>query len=247
MIIAISELIDCWDVKPNGVLHVGAHMGEEASEYEYHTWLPVIWIEAQSNLVENLRSRLKHPPHTVIEAAIWEENDVTFNFKIASNSQSSSLLDFGSHQSSYPKITFDRETKVQTKRIDKIINTGEMPNFINLDIQGVELSAIKSLGNLLNDVDYIYTEVNRKEVYINCALIKELDEYLNERGFKRVVTRWYLFKGWGDALYVRKSSIKKMSTKKFLISRRNQFRFYWVQIQGGYLGLLKRRKSRQER
>jgi len=30
----------------------------------------------------------------------------------------------------------------------------------NLDIQGAELKALKSMGDYLNNVDYIYTEVN---------------------------------------------------------------------------------------
>ncbi len=33
-------------------------------------------------------------------------------------------------------------------------------NFLNLDIQGAELKALKSMGDYLNNVDYIYTEVN---------------------------------------------------------------------------------------
>ena len=51
-------------------------------------------------------------------------------------------------------------------------------------------------------IDYIYAEVNTKELYAGCAQLPELDAWLDARGFKRVeisMTGW----GWGDALYVR--------------------------------------------
>ena len=53
-------------------------------------------------------------------------------------------------------------------------------NFLNLDIQGAELKALKSMGDYLNNVDYIYTEVNSDYVYEDCALITELDDYLSQ-------------------------------------------------------------------
>jgi hypothetical protein len=44
------------------------------------------------------------------------------------------------------------------------------------------------------------TEVNRDEVYRNCAKIEELDNFLSSYGFVRVETTW---DGgtWGDAFY----------------------------------------------
>ena len=152
-----------------------------------------------------LNSQLNPLLHKVIEAAVWEENGVPLKLHIASNSQSTSLLNFGSHTDSYPDITYVSEINVSTKRLDSLIKLDEMPNFINLDIQGVELSAIKSLGPLLDAVNYIYTEVNKVEVYEGCTLVDDLDRYLLSEGFKRVTTRWYLKEGWGDALYIRES------------------------------------------
>ncbi len=211
MYITVSELSKYWNISPTGVLHVGAHLGEEASDYEKFGWAPVIWIEAQPNLVKILNSRLDPSKHKVIEAAVWEVDGETLKLHIASNSQSSSLLNFGSHTDSYPDITFVSEIDVSTKRLESVVKPEEMPNFINLDIQGVELSAIKSLGPLLDKVDFIYTEVNKVEVYEGCTLVKDLDRYLLANGFKRVSTRWYLKEGWGDALFIRSSKATKKS------------------------------------
>ena len=192
-----------WGVTPTGVVHVGAHLAEEAPDYEKFGWTPVIWVEAQPELANQLKQNLDPVDHKVFEAAIWNENGIKLYLNIASNSQSSSLLDFGTHSNSYPDVINVGKVEVMTKRLDSLISFSDMPNFINLDIQGVELNAIKSLGNLIKKLDYIYVEVNRKQVYIACTQVSELDEFLISHGFKRRITRWYILQGWGDALYVR--------------------------------------------
>jgi len=77
-------------------------------------------------------------------------------------------------------------------------------NFLNLDIQGVELKALKGMEEYLNKVDYIYTEVNSDYVYEKCAIIGEVDEYLLKFGLHRVETKWCGDCRWGDAFYIRK-------------------------------------------
>lgn len=230
MYITVPELSKYWNIAPTGVLHVGAHLGEEASEYEKYGWSPVIWVEAQPSLVEILNSKLDTSKNKVIEAAVWEEDGVPLKLHVASNSQSTSLLNLGSHADSYPDITFTSEIDVVTKRLDSIIKPNEMPNFINLDIQGVELSAIKSLGSLLEVVDYIYTEVNKEEVYEGCTLVKDLDGYLLIKGFRRVATRWYLKEGWGDALYIRNSEVRPLKLRGRTLIFYFESRFYSRQL-----------------
>ena len=43
----------------------------------------------------------------------------------------------------------------------------------------------------------IYTEVNTEYVYKNCALLKEIDEYLSKYRFKRVAIKMCRNFGWG--------------------------------------------------
>jgi hypothetical protein len=72
-----------------------------------------------------------------------------------------------------------------------------------LDIQGAELKALKGMEEYLSKIDYIYTEVNSDYVYKDCALIGEVDEYLEKFGLKRVETQIYTEYRWGDAFYIR--------------------------------------------
>jgi FkbM family methyltransferase len=229
MLIPVNELQSDWNISANGVLHVGAHKGEEASQYESASWTPVIWIEAQPNLARNLQKRLNPRVHKVVNATVFDKNGVELSLHISSNSQSSSLLQFGTHKLDYPEITMNKDLTVTTKRIDALIDKINMPNFINLDIQGIELKALKGLGTLIRDVKYIYTEVNRLEVYKDCANIHAIDEFLKLQGFIRATTRWQWLQGWGDALYVRNGEPSRSLSQKFRSFTRLAY-FYKPQV-----------------
>ena len=204
MLISVESLSKIWKIQPKGVLHVGAHLAEEAGDYAKYNWGKTIWIEAQANLVDQLTNTLDPQLNQVIHATVWSKSGLTLQFNVSSSSQSSSLLNFGTHKNDYPDIFVTRSYSVTTCTLDEILDRGSEFDFVNLDIQGVELEALKGLGTYIDKVKWIYSEVNKKEVYENCSDVKEIDRYLQERGFKRVATRWVRGQGWGDALYIRK-------------------------------------------
>jgi hypothetical protein len=86
-------------------------------------------------------------------------------------------------------------------------------NFINIDVQGFELEVFRGAKKTLSQIDYIIAEVNKEELYRNCALVAEVDLFLSKYGFSRVETKWitdtnlgnYRPKAetWGDALYIK--------------------------------------------
>jgi hypothetical protein len=96
---------------------------------------------------------------------------------------------------------------VRTTRCDEIITTSDNIDFVNLDIQGAELHALQGFGTQLSRVKWIYSEINKIEVYKGCALIQDLDIYLSNFGFKRIATRWVSRAGWGDALWAQSDLI----------------------------------------
>lgn len=75
-------------------------------------------------------------------------------------------------------------------------------NFWNFDIQGAELAALKGATKSIQYAKAIYLEVNEKELYKNCGLIGEIDAFLEEHHFRRVLTNMTQH-GWGDAFYTR--------------------------------------------
>jgi|688.fasta_scaffold277295_1 FkbM family methyltransferase len=210
MLIPVKTLVEKFGVNPTSILHVGAHEAEELEAYK-KVWKklsqPIYWVEGQVDLAKALGSRLDSKKNVVIQAFVWNENGVELLFNVASNSQSSSLLKFGTHEMKIPEVQFTDSFRVVTRRLDSILPAKVDFEFINLDLQGVELQALQGYGAKIRTTKWIYTEVNREQVYEGCTNVRDLDAYLATFGFKRLATRWAIGLGWGDALYVRDPSL----------------------------------------
>ena len=86
----------------------------------------------------------------------------------------------------------------ETQLLQNIICDYEIDyNFLNFDIKGAELKALKGMESYLPKVDYLYTEVNYDYVYKECALIGEIDDYLKPVGLHRVENKWAGNCCWG--------------------------------------------------
>jgi FkbM family methyltransferase len=145
-----------------------------------------------------------YPEENYFNFALGAENKKVNMFVEDNNqSQSSSILKPKLHLDQYPHIIFDQTEEVCMKRIDDL-GIDFLSNLIVLDIQGYELEFFKGANRLLNQIDFILSEINREELYENCAQVDELDEYLKKFGFSRVFTDW-AGGNWGDAFYMRKT------------------------------------------
>ena len=204
MLIRVSEITKYFGIFPKTILHIGAHTAEEKSDYEINGWgsLGIIWVEAQEELCKLIPIR-QTTNDKVLNYLAWNENGQDLEFKTTNNGQSSSILDFGTHKKTYPSINFISETTLKSVRLDSVLNENDDFDLINIDVQGVEKEALEGLGILINKANFIYSEVNKERVYQNCTLINDLDLFLKQFGFKRVVTKWVRGAGWGDALYVK--------------------------------------------
>lgn len=171
-----------------GIIHVGAHECEEIFDYIEDLDRPIIWIEANPEKIPIIQKIISS--HGLMRLACFAASDVekpNSILNIASNGQSSSLLQFGSHTKHHPTITFTKNISVSEQRIDQFIRKERIDiqkfNLINLDIQGFELKALQGSSGILFSIDYIYTEVNIEDVYNDCARLAELDEFLSMYGF----------------------------------------------------------------
>lgn len=201
MLILLKDLVDKYNIHFTGILHVGAHECEELQDYlEYLPMNKILWVEAMPSKVELMRSRY---PDLFIENAIVSDTIETVRFNVSNNGQSSSILDFGLHSTYHPDVHYITHFQGETQLLQNILPKYDITyNFLNLDIQGAELKALKGMEEYLPNVDYVYTEVNSNYVYQNCALVSELDEYLQQFGLIRVETTWTTCE-WGDAFYMR--------------------------------------------
>lgn len=196
-----------------GVLHIGAHKGEEAEAYTGAGVQQVLWIEGNQSLMKDLYDATKkfRMEQQYLCEILSDKDGEKVKFYITNNSQSSSILPLGLHRFYHPLVRVVEIREVETIRFDSLYKKHaamvplEEYDFVNLDVQGAELKVLQGFGDLLQKYPFkaIYTEVNERYLYKNCCLVGELDEYLKQFGFQRITTRMTVFK-WGDAMYVRK-------------------------------------------
>lgn len=210
MLIPFSQLFPRHNIRPKGVLHIGASEGQEAPEYARQGIQEMLFIEAIPSVYEILRMKIAGYPRAIaVNECIGDEDGKEVEFNIADNGgQSSSYLEFGIHQQQHPNVHFIDKVKMKTKRIDTIYKELLIPHdkydFLNVDLQGADLLAIRSMGNILENFKWAYIECNEQEVYLGCALIGEVDMYMANFGFRRAeskMTQYHGLNTWGDCLY----------------------------------------------
>lgn len=213
VLIPPAELQRYWKLKPSVILHIGAHEAEEITQYVELGWgtARVVWVEALEDKANVVKDRTCHlPNHEVINIVAWDASGDTVTFHETINGQSSSALELGAHADLYPEIVVTRSSERITHRIEDAVDFSSTAyiDLVNLDIQGAELKALKGLGDQINKVQAIYCEVNTAELYVGCAQLPELDEWLKTQGFTRV--DWEILpEHWGDALWIRSTRLPR--------------------------------------
>ena len=187
-----------------GIVHIGAHYGEEIQEYVDNGIQNIAVFEPLSKNFDVLAERLKDVNADIqgYQVALGSKKGTATMYLSSNEAQSSSILKPKEHLNHHPDVTFDGIEQVEVSLLDDY-DFGES-NFINMDVQGYELEVLKGGKETLKKVDYVYCEVNRGEMYEGNAMIDEIDQYLSEYGFKRVETYWpEIWYKWGDALYIK--------------------------------------------
>ena len=221
MLIPYRELLSKYNIKPNGVFHIGASTGQEIEDYYKGGVERSIWIEAIPEVFDNLCKHIEPFKNaTAYNECISDEDGKEVSFNITNNeAQSSSFLEMKTHKEQHPEVHVTETIQRITMRVDTLLAEENIDlsdyEFLNIDLQGAELLALKGMGDNLKKIKYAYIEVNREELYEGCPMIEQIDEYLSKFGLERAETRWTGF-GWGDALYLNRSMIEKAKQEENL-------------------------------
>lgn len=80
------------------------------------------------------------------------------------------------------------EIEIPCTRIDTFCKKNNIDNIdiIWMDLQGAELKALYSMGDMLDNVKLIYTESEMNPMYEGQSLFSEVHQYLIDRGFEWV-------------------------------------------------------------
>lgn len=230
MLIPMADLVARYDVRPEVVCHVGAHLCQEAQWYSDAGATDVLWIEANPAIAERARVILAdYPGHRLAEACLsaTEGERVTFHITEAndgSNSNqgmSSSILDLGTHRTAHPEVVVVDEIELTTTTLDTLVATEHADLMLAercllaLDCQGAEGLILQGAEWVLSRATWVYWEANLRELYRSCMLFPEVDALLVAAGFETVELKLAGCQrpdcsdggnravGWGDAASVR--------------------------------------------
>jgi FkbM family methyltransferase len=204
------------NIKLTGVIHVGAHRGEEIHQYEDLGVKQVIWVEPNPEIFKEMEVFLNDASASVESSAFEyaasnsDHEEVDFHLYygpdagwLVGNKGCSSLLKAKGRFESWHKETI----KVETITIDTLIEENEYTisdfQLLNLDVQGAELMALEGASNTLDNVNYISTEATWDNPdYIGNVMYDELKAFLESKGFREeeIINHG---PDWGDALFVR--------------------------------------------
>jgi FkbM family methyltransferase len=206
------------NIKVDGVIHVGAHRGEEIFDYEKLNAKQVIWIEPNPEVFEELQIALERADSFIeshgfcVAASDVDSTDVDFHVCygpdagfMRGNKGCSSLLKPQGRFESWHRKTI----KVDTSRLDTLLeennfNFGDF-QLLDMDTQGAELMVLKGATKLLENVLYVTSEATWKNPdYVDNVMFDELESYLNSFGFQHVETFEHT-SDWGDVLFVKKN------------------------------------------
>lgn len=202
MILEFEDLVKKYNMNISGVIHIGAHYGEEVSNYVNLGIKDIVLFEPLEKNFEVLKNNVSELNANITGycVALGNKNQNVNMFLSSNNLESSSVLKPKIHLDLHPEVVFSGEEMVEMKRLDDFSFNNY--NFINLDVQGYEMEVLKGAEKTLEYVDYLYCEVNRNEVYEGNAYIEEIDNYLSNYNMRRVETSWWYDGPWGDALYI---------------------------------------------
>lgn len=222
MLLPLDQLIAKHGLTIEGVVHCGAHEGQEAPVYSACDVGRVLWIEGDTEHTKALDAALARYPSQEWATVMLDETPRRRTFHRAdtadgsNHGQSSSLLELGTHATVHPEVRYVGDVDVDTFTLDQVMHRTwpaeeRYPTMANLDLQGMELDVLRGAPQTLADLDVVYCEVNVDELYRAGAPLPDLDAFLIGNGFecieivlaggqRRYERPWF---GWGDAVWKR--------------------------------------------
>lgn len=207
MLLNFPQLIQKYKVKADACIHVGAHHAQEHKDYVNAGIKRFVYIEpcaAAFNVLKNKFGAHHHIQLFNVACGDAEGQQVMYTGS-QNEGQSNSLLKMNKHLQIHPGITLTTTELVTVKKLDSLGLAHKGYQLLVMDCQGYEGRVIKGGLQTLKQMNYVYAEVNKDDVYEDCTKIGELDNLLSD--FERVETGQWVGDMWSDAFYIRKSLI----------------------------------------
>jgi FkbM family methyltransferase len=169
------------------VIDVGANIGQFAvTAHCANPQARVFCFEPMAGCVERLRGLAQDYSRLEIHDYGLGSEASEFEINVASNSGSSSILDFTDLQlETYPGVTVIGKEAIRVDTLDAVA-TPEMTRgrtLLKMDVQGFELEVLKGAVATLGQIEAIYLEASFVPLYADQPLATELIVWLDGHGF----------------------------------------------------------------
>jgi FkbM family methyltransferase len=181
--------------RATGILHLGAHTGQESGVYR-ELGKPVVWVEANLQIFPSLQTNIASMPHhSALCALLGDTDGKEQTFHISNNFEgvSSSVFPFGEYaageRSLWPELDLKMVSTMTLTmiRLDTLLRANNLDardyDFWVLDLQGAEMLALAGAGQSLKHCCCLLAEVSKKEVYRGGADYQDLRRNLAAAGF----------------------------------------------------------------
>ncbi len=168
------------------IFDVGSNVGETVERFKKDYKNPIINafepIPECFEILKNNNSNFKNI--FVHNVAIGEKEGIS-KFNVTNNFVSSSF--FRSTQDNIEfhgnDLDISRCIEVQEKRISSFLKQYDIIDIMKIDVQGYELSVLKSADEYLKNVKLISLEIEFIPLYENQPLFSDIDIFLRSKGF----------------------------------------------------------------
>ena len=174
----IKELKDI-----NTLIDVGSNKGQfSAILRNFYPQVSIHSFEPQIDELNIQKKLLGSSNINYYAFALGDENK-NMLFNITKRKDSSSLLDpLLKNNKIYSE---NKRINVSVKKLDTVLNINKLtkPILLKLDVQGFELKALIGAQSVLDNVDYIISEISFLDVYKNQVNADDLIKYLKSKNF----------------------------------------------------------------
>ncbi len=208
----LAGLCERFGVEIRGLIHLGAHEGQELTSYRKIGQFPVTLVEAHPEIFQRLIANISDAADVFAVHAAVTDRDGLVTLHVSAHDQSSSVLPIGAMQRLIPTTVEQGTIEVPGRSLDSLFgewrsrsHEAALANVMVSDIQGAELLALSGAGETLPQFDAIILEVSFDDLYAGCAQVEEIDQFMGAAGFERIATVSTWHPSWSDAFYLRHS------------------------------------------
>ena len=191
--------------KRDGIIHIGAHLGEEIDFYKELGFTKILLFEPQHKPFEKIPSS---KGVYKVNAAVGSVNKKVKMY-VAQNGESSSILKPQHHLIAHPDVLFlDEQEEVDLVTLDDWFANNTMNlsaddfSYLVMDAQGYEGKIVEGAKEILKRMEVVYSEVSVNNLYEENTLMDYLDSQLKIFGLHRK-EHWISFSGGGEAIYIK--------------------------------------------